>query len=113
MSRTAIFLNNETTGTISVSSVDGHIQCEQREVSPNEVAVAASIGDPGNAETATTGNIWIDVGPVLIRAKIRKRKKENAELLDYEGYGYTVVATNDYPESGSVYSKSVTLHISQ
>ncbi|MEQ1687517.1 MAG: hypothetical protein ABL874_02970 [Sphingopyxis sp.] len=104
-------MSNETGMEIGIWSVDGHLSCEQSIVAPGETAVVASIGDPGGGETATTGNMWIDVGDFHPRIKIRKPKLKNAEILDKETYTVEVSGTNDYPETGSVYSKSLTIHV--
>lgn len=111
MSRTAIFLSNKTQLQLSIQTVDGHIECEQTYTDPGETSMVASIGDPGAGVTANTGNLWINVGDKLVRIEVRKPTKENAEILEAIDYGLKISGTNDYPESGSVYSKSLTIHI--
>ena len=111
MSRTAIFINNQTGLTVGVWNVDGHLECEQTDVAPGETAVAVSIGDPGGDETATTGNLWLTIGDVNPRIGLKKPKLENAEIRNQDTYGVTIEGSNDYPKSGSVYSKSLTLNI--
>lgn len=112
MSRTSIFLQNNTSTSVAINSVDGKINIETTTVPPGQTMVVASIGDPGTGETATTGQIWIDCANALVRVEIRKPKKEDAECIGSQTYGYTLTTSNDYPEHGSIYSRSVTLHIS-
>lgn len=112
MSRTSIFLSNNTIEPMTVDSVDGKISEEGTLAPPGQITMIASIGDPGNFETATTGQIWISAAKAILRVEIRKPKGENAECIGSTTYDYTLSTTNDYPDSGSVYSRSITLHIS-
>lgn len=114
MSRTSIFVINNTGQEVHINNASGHIELAQA-LGPShligtgsERVLVASIGDPGGNEQNTTGTIYFMIGAKDNTLRVKKHKKADAELLDYSAPGYNLEGRND-DDSKSIYHRAVTI----
>jgi hypothetical protein len=123
MSRTAIFMTNTFGRPVTVSDCDGHIELvEKNMVVANGATqvLIASIGDPSNVHANNTGTITLsgdkaDGSVGNCNVELKKHKKDEMEFVSMDNNRlFGIVCNNDFSDdSKSIYSKSLTMIVSQ
>lgn len=127
MSRTAVFLQLGDNCQMTLKSCDNDLRFEPgmqgSTLNPGAAVLIASVGDPGGLDHANSGFLeLVGNNQRTVRLRVVKVKKENADIdlyseifgtLPMDRHMYKASATNDYPEHGDPFSRSVTIHINR